>query len=108
MNGQGGNGENEYKPLFNEIELKGNILGNEFKVKCLYVFIVYNIEPKVSLFESKSPLSYVLIKKKKNLANETIYIILQHSVIKYLYLILIFIAKAVSRGKKRSWRNQTP
>lgn len=47
MNGQGGNGENEYKPLFNEIELKGNILGNEFKVKCVYVFIGYNIEPKV-------------------------------------------------------------
>lgn len=47
MNGQGGNGENEYKPLFNEIKLKGNILGNEFKVKCVYVFIVYNIEPKV-------------------------------------------------------------
>ena len=45
------------------------MLGNEFKVSCVHAFIVYSIEAKVPLIESKSPLSYVLIRKKKSFAN---------------------------------------
>ena len=41
MNRQGGNGENEYKLVFNEIGLKGDMPGNEFKSMCICIYCIY-------------------------------------------------------------------
>lgn len=43
------------------------MFGNEFEVKCVHAFPAYIIESEVRLIKSKSPLSYVLIRQKKNL-----------------------------------------
>lgn len=47
--------------------MRGHVRGSELKVKRGHAFPVYIIETKVLFTESKSPLSYIVIRKKKTL-----------------------------------------
>lgn len=54
---QEGNGQGEYKPLFNEIGLREKVLGREFKVKSVCASPVHSIKLAAPLIDSKLPLS---------------------------------------------------